>query len=207
MRRIGWLLPVAIIAIGVWVFVTYTQRKAALASAAPAAPAPLANGLQARGDDWCYTQYNGDVPKVTLCAKSYREVKEPSLMELDGVQLDLYHADGKQFDLVKTASAQFDINGKALYSDGEVDITMGVPADGPPHGRMLRIHTSGVHFASDTGKATTDRPATFEFDQGGGSAVGAEYDPQTRELHLAGEVKLDWRGKTPESIPMHVESG
>ena len=207
MRRIRWLLPVAILAILAWVMVTYVKRKATLASEAPTAPPPLEQGLEGRANDWEYTQHSGDLPRVRIRAKSFRQIKEPSLMELEGVELELYHANGKQFDLVKTASAQFDINGRTLFSDGLVDITMGIPADGPPHGRVLRIHTSGVTFASDTGKASTDRLATFEFDQGGGSAVGAEYDPQTRDLHLASQVKLDWTGKTGESVPMHIESG
>jgi lipopolysaccharide export system protein LptA len=207
MRRTRWLIPPAIIAILVWVGVTYLQRKADLASAAPPPPPRLENGLEGRANDWCYTQNSGDVPRVRICAKNFRQIQEPSVMELNGVELDLYHANGQQYDLVKTASAQFDVNGKSLFSDGRVDITMGVPVDGPQHGRMLRIHTSGVHFSSDTGKAVTDRAATFEFDQGGGSAVGAEYDPDTRLLHLGSQVKLDWRGRNPASPPMHLETG
>jgi lipopolysaccharide export system protein LptA len=207
MRRTRWLIPPAIIAILVWVGITYLQRKADLASAAPPPPPRLGNGIEGQANDWFYTQYAGDLPRVTIRAKNFRQIQEPSVMELNGVELELYHANGQQFDLVKTASAQFDINGKTLFSDGRVDITMGVPVDGPPHGRMLRIHTSGVRFSSDTGKAVTDRAATFEFDQGGGSAVGAEYDPDTRLLHLASQVKLDWRGKNPSSPPMHLETG
>ena len=63
-----------------------------------------------------------------------------------------------------------------------------------------------MRFASDTGKATTDRAVTFGFDRGNGSAVGAEYDPSIRELQLHNKVVLDWRGKTPEAKPMHVEA-
>lgn len=207
MRRLRWLLPAAIIAIAIWVWVTYSKRKAELASEAPVAPPPLEQGLEGSANDWIYTQNNGDLPRVRIKAKSFRQIKEPSLMQLQGVELDLFHANGKQFDLVKTDGAEFDANGKTLYSDGPVDITMGVPVEGPRHGRILKIHSSGVHFASDTGKATTDRLAVFEFDQGGGSALGAEYDPQTRELHFASQTKLDWQGKTPDSIPMHIESG
>jgi hypothetical protein len=84
---------------------------------------------------------------------------------------------------------------------------MGVHAEGPQHGRVLKIHTSGARFASDTGKAITEQKAVFEFDQGGGSATGAEYDPATRELTLKANVVLDWRGKNPASPPMHAEAG
>ena len=120
--------------------------------------------------------------------------------------MQLFHDDGEKSDLISSDKAEFDVSAKTLYSDGEVDITMGVPADQPPTGRLLRIHGSGIHFASDTGKATTDRAVTFTFDRGHGSAVGAEYDPATRELQLHNKVVVDWAGKTPEAKPMHVES-
>ena len=140
-------------------------------------------------------------------------------MELEGVELQLFHKEGDQFDLVRSAKAQFDIAAKTLYSDGDVDITMGKPAAGgkpaggpkpaaddqpapddqPAQngagGRIVKIHTSGVRFASDTGKASTDREAKFEFEQGNGSAEGVDYDPVSRELHLRSKVELHWKGK------------
>jgi lipopolysaccharide export system protein LptA len=85
-------------------------------------------------------------------------------------------------------------------------ISMGVPAEGAQHGRLLKIRTSGVHFDKDSGRATTDRAAEFEFDQGTGSATGAEYDPNTRQLHLRSQAILDWRGKTADAKPMHIEA-
>jgi lipopolysaccharide export system protein LptA len=83
---------------------------------------------------------------------------------------------------------------------------MGKGVGGDGAGRILKIHSSGVRFESDTGKASTNRPATFEYDQGGGSAEGVDYDPQTRELHLRSHVSMDWRGKEG-SKPMHIEAG
>ncbi len=120
--------------------------------------------------------------------------------------MQLFHENGEKSDLIRSEKAEFDTAAKTLYSDGEVDIIMGVPDGQPPTGRLLRIHGSGIRFASDTGKATTDRPVTFGFDRGNGSAVGAEYDPNTRELQLHSKVVLDWRGKTPDAKPMHVEA-
>ena len=169
-------------------------------------PKPLETGVDGRANDWQHTVFKGDQKHFTIRARNIREIKEPSLMELEGVELQLFHDDGEKSDLIRSEKAQFDTAAKTLYSDGEVDIIMGVPADQPPTGRLLRIHGSGMRFASDTGKATTDRPVTFGFDRGNGSAVGAEYDPSTRELQLHNKVVLDWRGKTPEAKPMHVEA-
>jgi lipopolysaccharide export system protein LptA len=207
MRRSRWLFLAAIFCILVSVGATYFKRKETLASDAPPPPPRLETGIEGRAHDWVWVKSDGTRPVVEVRAKSVRQIREPSVMELDGIELRLYHKEGSEFDLVKSDQAHFDMPAKALYSEGEVEITMGVPAGGPPRGRVLKIHSSGVRFESDSGKASTDHAATFEFDRGGGSAVGAEYDPNTRELHLRGQVTLDWRGKTPDSVPMHAEAG
>lgn len=206
MRRSRWLILAVIIGIVAFIGVTYAKRKAARPPDVPPPP-PLETGLDGRANDWVYTQSDGDRPRVTVRAKSFKQIKAPSVMELDGVELQIFHGDGGSYDLVKSAKAQFDISGKTLYSDGEVEIRMGLKEGATPVGHVITIHSSGVHFASDTGKASTERAATFEFDRGGGSAIGAEYDPGTRELHLLKQVSLDWRSSAKGTLPMHVEAG
>ena len=206
MRHTRWLFLSAIVAIVFMVGATYYKRRAALANEVVVHPKPLEKGVDGRADYWEHTVFKGDQKHFTIRARNMRVIKEPSLMELEGVELELFHDDGEKSDLIRSDKAQFDVDAKTLYSDGEVDIVMGVPADQPPTGRLLRIHGSGIHFASDTGKATTDRAVKFSFDRGNGSAVGAEYDPTARELQLHNKVVLDWAGKTPEAKPMHVES-
>ncbi len=207
----------------VFVLQTYIKRQQALAHEAPAAPRPLETGINGRASDWVYTQSDGERPRVTVRAKSFRQVKAPSVMELEGVELQLFHQQSDQFDLVRSAKAQFDIAAKTLYADGVVDITMARPAAGKPTvvpklgadsdeeqnpgGRIVKIRTSGVRFASDTGKASTDRRADFEFEQGNGSAEGVDYDPTSRELHLRKAVELHWVGKGKNSKPMLIEAG
>jgi lipopolysaccharide export system protein LptA len=204
MRRASWLLLAAIIAIFVWVGMMYFKRRDVLARDSPNPPKPLEKGTQGRSIHWTYTQNVGGLPKVTVTAEEMRQ--EGTLMALTGVQLQIFHADAKEYDLVKTGFARFDIDNKTLTSDGNVEITMDVPVDAPPRGKVLRIHTSGVRFASDTGKAYTDRPTTFEFDRGNGSSVGAEYDPTSRDLMLKSQVVLNWAAKGPDSPAMRIES-
>jgi lipopolysaccharide export system protein LptA len=207
MRAARWLLPLAILLIIYQVATTYYSRRRTLAENAPAPVKPLEKDIEGRANDWVWVKSDGNRPVVEVRAKNFRQIKEPSVMELEGLELHLFHKDAKEYDLVRSDRAQFDIAGKSLYSEADVEITMGVPVDKPPHGRILKIHGSGVHFSSDDGKATTDRHVTFEFDQGGGSSTGAEYDPNTRELHLLHDVSLDWRGKSPKSPVMHGEAG
>lgn len=223
MRLSRWLILAALLTIVVFVLQTYIKRQQALARDTPAAPRPLETGINGRASNWVYSQSDGERPRVTVRAKSFRQVQAPSVMELEGVELQLFHQQSDQFDLVRSAKAQFDIAGKTLYADGVVDITMARPAAGKPTvapnpsadgdseqnpgGRIVKIRTSGVRFASDTGKASTDRRADFEFEQGNGSAEGVDYDPISRELHLRSKVELHWMGKGKNSKPMLIEAG
>ena len=120
--------------------------------------------------------------------------------------LDIYNKEGDQYDHVKSAKAEFNPGDGTLYSEGDVEITMNVPANAKPTGRLMVIKSSGVRVESKTGRATTDRLATFQFDRGDGQAVGADYDPTTRELNLHHQVSLTWRGSDPHTIPMKIET-
>ncbi len=207
MRRTRWLFLFAIIFIVVAVGATYLKRKGSLEKDAPARPKPLTSRLDGSFNRWTYSDQKGTTPHVEIFADHAGVSAGSTATDLEGVDLKLYNKDGTQYDLVKTDKAQCDPAAKTLYADGEVNITMAVPVDGPQHGRIVRIQTSGVKFDTQSGKATTDRAVRFDFDQGGGTSTGAEYDPQTRELHMKSQISLDWRGKTPDSVPMHIESG
>ena len=207
MRRTRWLYLAAIVAILATLGATYIKRRERITRAAPALPTLLEKGIGGRANKWVYTQSDGDRARFTVRAESFRQIQEPSLMELNGVELQLFHQNGQTFDLIKSARAEFDIAARSLYSEGEVDIVMGLHEDAPEHARLLSIHTSGVRFSSETGKATTSKRARFTFGQGSGSAVGAEYDPDSGELLLNNNVALDWRNTTAGAPPLHVESG
>jgi lipopolysaccharide export system protein LptA len=207
MRRTRWLFLAAILAIVVSVGATYVKRKAGFLRDALPPPKPLDEGLNAQSQKWTYGDFKGTQQRVFIQASSMRQIKDTSAVELEDVELHLFHKEATEYDLVRCAKAQFDPNAKTLFSDGPVEITRDVPVEGPQTGHIVKIHSSGVTFQSESGKATTDRATSFDYDQGGGSAVGAEYDPQERQLHLKSQVSLDWRGKTPESVPMHIEAG
>ena len=204
MRWTRPLLLIAILAIAAGVGATFYNRLREQNTNSPAKPAVLPAGINGTAQDWSYTQKNSGKPVVTVHAKDYREVDGKYL--LTGVLLQLYQKDATEYDLVKSAKAEFDIGKGVLYSEGEVEITMNVPTDEEPSGRLMSIKSSGLTFESKTGKATTDRAAIFGFDRGDGKCVGASYDPQTHELHMYSQVELNWRGSDPDSKPMHVET-
>ena len=206
MRRVGPLIAILILFIIGGVGATYYARLKVQYSSAPAKPKSLPMGTTASAERWSYTQHGGKdgKPVVSIDAQDVQE--SAGKYALTNVELHLFHKENDEYDQVKSARAEFDINQGVLYSDGDVEITMRVNPDEPPSGRLMVIRSSGVHFESKTGKAYTDRVATFKFDRGEGKALGATYDPNTRELFLKSEVELIWTGTDPRSKPMKVQS-
>jgi len=206
MRRVVRpLILLAFFAVLAGVGATYYARLKLQAGNAPSKPKALDPGTLATSHGWDHQQTSKGGTVLNIHADDFREVEGKD--ELTGVVLDIYNKAGDKYDHVKSAKAEFDMSAGILYSDGDVEITMGVPANEEPTGRLMMIKTSGVHVESKTGKATTDRLATFQFDRGNGKAVGADYDPQTRELHMHSQVELNWRGKDGKAVPMKLEGG
>jgi lipopolysaccharide export system protein LptA len=207
MRHARPLFLVAFLAILWGLGATYYARLQQQARNAPAKPAALPPGTLGTARAWKYTHTSNQKTVVTLHADDLREVEGKQY--LSGVTLDIQDKDGKQYNHVTCAKAEADLDAGMLYSDGDVEITMKVPLDQPPppNGKLMKIKSSGVHVEIKTGKASTDRLATFQFDRGEGRAVGANYDPSTGELDMRSQVEMIWRGTNPKSIPMKIEGG
>jgi lipopolysaccharide export system protein LptA len=208
MRRARPLFLLAILVISGYVAVTYRHQLAEIRRNAPTAPKPLDQGVNATATDWHWEKSSGNGPAVAVRAKNFRQIKEPSRFELEKVDLKIYRGDGKSYDHVLSERAIFDMAEAFLYSEGEADITMGEEeGKAPSPARLIHIKSSGIRFDSKTGKAETDREATFVFERGEGKAVGAVYDPSTRELLLRSKAQLVWHDrKSANPRPMKVEA-
>ncbi len=207
MWRTRPLLLLAMAAIIAAVGFSYLNQVRTRSRAAPKTPSILPDNTASTAQDWSWRQTANGKTTVEIRAHDFRQVRQPNEFELQGVELHLFSRDATSYDLVKCAKASFDIGTGVLFSDGSVEITMNVPADEPPSGKLMVIRSSGVHFETKTGRATTERSASFEFDRGSGDSVGADYDPQTHELHLLSQIHLLWRGNNPKAPPMHIETG
>jgi lipopolysaccharide export system protein LptA len=207
MRRTRWVLLASILILVAAVAGIYRAQKDAQAKSAPAKPAALPDNVSASAQDWRWSKNDGERPIVEVRARNFAQKSDPPRVDLEKVELKLFHKDGKAFDLVKSEQAELRMEDSTLYSAGEVEITMGLTEQPNPANRLVRIQTSGVTFETQSGKATTDQDASFVFENSEGTAHGAEYDPAARDLHLRSAVKLNWRGKGPASKPMTVEAG
>jgi lipopolysaccharide export system protein LptA len=215
MRRISVLLAGAVILLTVAVAYTY---KLSLDRNRRQHPAPVPHiAKKYKGEALSGWRYNKDdaetnEPVVRATAKSYHATDTPSTLDIQGLRLRLYDKKAASYTYVTSDQAVLDEASGVLRSAGPVTIVMNVPADKDIEDKAelekrVRVTTSGVTYETKTGKATTDKPATFQFPNGGGKAVGVEYDPNTKTLHLKSAVAMDWIGDGPEENKMHVEAG
>jgi lipopolysaccharide export system protein LptA len=207
LRRARWLILLAILASGGLIYSTYLAQRAWLKSDAPKPSEPLPADTSATAEQWVWSKSLGNQTQVELRARSFRQLKEPSTLLLEGLEMRLFKPGGKLFDRVRSASAVFDTAAGSLYADGEVEIEMNHAEDAPVGGRLLNIRSSGVTFDVKAARATTERQAWFSFDQGNGEAVGATYDSGTRELFLGSEVKLHFQSEGPGAVPLDMQAG
>ena len=209
MRGTRWLILVAIILLLGGVAATYRLQKRELHDQAPAKPEAMAPELSSAALDWSWIETSEPPESRTICritAKNARQAKDSNHVDLEQVELRMPSMHADNYNLVHSAHADYNQSQKRLYSDGAVDITLAVPNEGQPKHTLVSIHSSGVTFDSNTGKAVTDRPATFKFENGDGKAVGASYDPSTRELFLNSQAELHWYPPGPHAKPMKIEA-
>lgn len=209
MRGTRWFILVAITVVLVGVAAVYRLQSLQNREQAPPRPKAMAPELASAAQDWSWIETSEPPESRTICritAKDARQVKDSNHIELEQVELRLPSVHGPNYDLVRSAHAEYNQSDKRLYSDGAVDITLAVPNEGQPKHTLVSIHSSGVTFDSGTGKATTGRPTTFKFENGEGKAVGASYDPSTRELFLNSQSELDWNPPGPHAKPIKIEA-
>ena len=212
MRGTRWLLLVAIAAIIFGVGVTYRQQINANRKNAVKAPPPLPDDVSSAFERPHITRKDQKTGCMIwdLSPKDMRQATDSSHSELSDIELRLFHkAEGKcddKFDLIKSAAATyFDSEGR-LYAAGDVYITLGEPSEGEAPSNLVSIKSSGVTYDTDSGKADTDRYATFVFKNGDGHSMGATYDPPSKVLTMKHEVVVDWKASTPNAKPLHIET-
>ena len=214
MRRISGFLAVAAILVAIAVGYTYKLRLDRQKARRPASAPQIKVNYDAVADQgWSWNKNDDQTgkPVVKVEAKTFQGTRDPSTFELHQLALKIYRKDADEYTYIKGDLALFDERSGLLKSDSPVTIVMNVPSDKnaedkAEQAKHVRVITSGITYETKTGKASTDKAASFLFTQGDGSAVGAEYDPNKHELHLKSQVALDWIGKGPVSNKMHIET-
>ena len=156
-------------------------------------PKVIPSDVTSQATRWTWSQSSGDRRKVEVVADSFRQARETFLFDLEGVELKIFHEDGAKFDYIVTQAAQFDTRSGTLFSEGEVLLSLGIPADQPDpgSGEHTKIRTSGVRFETRTGVATTERYTEYEFEGGVAHSVGVYYDSPHRYVRMESQVYIE----------------
>ncbi len=207
MRGARWLLLVAIAAILGGIGYKYQRQRFLLERDKPPLPDALPAELNGKSLGWKLRDTDHATGRITydIGAETMSQASD-SRMNLTGVYLKLYAKDGKTYNFVKSAAASFDPATRHLYSEGETEITIGVPVEGQPAKQLTVVKTSGVSFDSTTGRADSDKPSTFVFDKGEGKSTGASYDPGAQELYMKHDVEIRWHPPKPGVKPALIEA-
>src|SRR5262249_46293440 len=110
MRGTRWLLLVAIAVLMGGIVFQYRTQQQVLRRQAPPKPEALPLDLNSTAEEWHWEQTENKQPfrkTVEITAKNFKQVKESSRVDLERVELRLYHKDDSAFDLVKSAAASF----------------------------------------------------------------------------------------------------
>ena len=209
MRRFRRLILALIVVVCVAIGAIYYRIHSDTQKAADQTPPPKRSDKKLHQENFDYIKHEGTREIVHVIAKEFTQIGDTDKYDLIDVDLRLFHKDGQTFDQVKSKKAQFDQTSGILFSDGDVEITMGIPDEEKikATGKLLTIRSSGVEYDSKNGKAKTDREASFSFDRGDGKSIGAVYDPTTRELTMVKDVVLHWKAQTPKQKDMEVQAG
>jgi len=207
MRRTRWLLLLVILSIVAGIGITYRSQRQALQKQAPAKPAMLPTEVSGVRDEFQHEHTEAGQRKWNIAARTVRQEKDSSQVQLEQVRLKIYNKTGDEYDLVTSAKAAFDQNASRMYSEGDVEITLRVPVEGQPDRPLVNIKSSGVTFDVKASKASTDRATSFTFENGTGHSLGAFYDSTSRELHLRRDAEIDTKPPGPHAKPMKIQAG
>jgi lipopolysaccharide export system protein LptA len=171
-------------------------------------------GVQATAKVWHWGKDDPQTncPVVRATASSFQAIHDPTTFELSDMRLKLFNKGCSTYTYVQSAKAEFDEWSGVMTSHDDVSIIMKVPAGKEPDDKqvtanLVHVRTRGVRYETKTGKVDTDQPAFFQFANGKGQSVGADYNPNRHELHMKSQVSLDWVGHGPIENAMHIEAG
>jgi lipopolysaccharide export system protein LptA len=208
MRGTRWLLLVVIAAILAGIGYKYQAQRKILKSDLPPAPATLELDTNAKSQHWHRRETDHTTGRTIydIDAEEMRQIASDSHVELKNVAIKLYAKDGATYNYVKSAAAVFNATDRSLFSEGDTEITIGVPVEGQPLKQLTVVKTSAVSFDSTTGRADTEKPSTFIFDRGDGKATGASYDPASHQLEMKRDVEIHWKPLKPGAKPALIEA-
>jgi lipopolysaccharide export system protein LptA len=184
----------ALMVAGVYLRNVYIARQAEK-KAPPAVPPTV----EQRSNEFSYSKVDGQRTIYTIRASRATEFKEGSRSLLEDVDISVYGRKGDRNDTLRTRACDFISTTGKISCAGEVQINLQSAGKPRASANAIQVATSAVTFSRDSGEARTDKPVTFRWPAGRGSAVGVSYDSNSGTLRLEHEVDLNLSNSSSSS--------
>jgi LPS export ABC transporter protein LptC len=155
------------------------------------APPPVPPTIEQLSNEFSYSKVEGQRTIYTVKASRTTEFKEGSRNLLEDVAIVVYGKKGDRNDSLLTKACDFISNTGKISCAGEVQIRLQAAGAPQASANAIQVTTSAVTFDRDSGEARTDKPVTFHWPAGQGSALGVSYDSNTGTLRLHQSVALN----------------
>src|SRR5579863_8891571 len=103
MRGTRWLLLLVILAIVAGIEFTYRAQRQVLEKQAPAKPPMLPTEVSGVRDEFEHEHTEAGQKKWAIAARTVRQEKDSSQVQLEQVRLKIYNKTGDEYDLVTSA--------------------------------------------------------------------------------------------------------
>jgi lipopolysaccharide export system protein LptA len=155
------------------------------------APPPVPSTIQERSNEFSYSKVEGQRTIYTVKASHTTAFKEGGRNLLEDVAIFVYGKSGDRNDTLRTNACDFISNTGQISCAGDVQINLQAAGGPQSSAHAVRVATSGLTFDRGTGEARTDKPVTFHWPAGDGSALGVSYDSNNGTLRLMRNVQLN----------------
>ena len=210
MRALRYLLLLGAAGIAFFAYRDYQQTRGARDAAPRATPEALSKALSSRSSRWQYEQSTGESSRLLVSADGFSQGREDGAIELQGVELQIFHDESNSFDRIHTDKALFDVGANQLRSLSETRITLGVRRDddrGDDDPRLTRIVAREALFDTRSGAARTDSETRYFFDGGEARSLGSYYDSARGYFEMRSQVEVDRFSTLPGGPTTHIRAG
>ncbi|MBI1358303.1 MAG: hypothetical protein GC160_28545 [Acidobacteria bacterium] len=210
MRALRYLLLLAAAGIAFYVYRDYKQARVVRDAAARVTPEALSGALNSRSSRWHYEQSTGESSRLLVSADGFSQGREDGAIELQGVELNIYHGDSEVFDRIHTEKAVFDVDANQLRSQTETHITLGVHSDddqGDDDPRLTRIIAQEALFDTKSGAAQTASATRYFFEGGEARSIGSFYDSSRGYFEMKSDVEVERFASSPGGETTHIRAG
>src|SRR6202142_1226140 len=210
-RYARWAAAIALLIAATVAGVSIT-RSMRIPRAQRDAPKPVATTIQQESAEFTFSKVEQERTIYTVNASRATQFKDQDASELEDVTITAFGRDSSRNDTLHTNKCTYETGSGRIRCQGpaQIEIESAETADhhSNPSSRAIPAEPSDVTFDRNSGEASTEAPATFQFPNGDGSATGLTYKSNPGLLRLEHKVEAQIRpAHNPNGIPTNVSGG